>query len=140
MASWDKTERMNVRDLQTASGHVPRDTHARRKCDSQRQPLHLPAAQPRVHVRRHPARRPHRLVVDRTPKQRLRALRQAAVVVRDGPLEVRVEPVGQLVDEVLRAAEVCGLPDAVVVWGAVRVAEGDVVADLVVMWEVSWWV
>lgn len=120
---------MNIRDLPNSSAHTPQ-SRTRRQEHSQRQPLHLPAAQARAHIRRHAPRGAHGLVVDRPPEQRLCAFGQAAVIVRDGPLEVRLEPVWEPPDEVFGAAEVRGLADALVVCGARGVAQRDVIADL----------
>ena len=73
---------------------------------------------------------PHRRVVHRSSEQRLRPLRQRAVIVRHGPREVGVKPIGELVDELFGAAEARGEPDLVEVVEARRVAQADIVADL----------
>jgi hypothetical protein len=67
------------------------------------------------------------------PKQRLRPRRQSRIIVLNRSIEVGVHALGQLLDEVVCAAEPSGLGDVVFCsWrGEERgVSEGDVVADL----------
>ena len=73
--------------------------------------MHLTATQLRNRARLHPTSITDRGIVHLTPEERPRAFGQARVVVAHGPVEVRVEPVGELLEDRVRAAEARGEAD-----------------------------
>jgi hypothetical protein len=94
------------------------------------QPLHLSATQRRRIGGTHAPYTPDMAVIDLAPKKRCSALGEGGIVVVDGSVEVRVEPFGELVDEVFGTSETGCFSYLVFIWAEVGVAKRYVFFDL----------
>ena len=101
--------------------------------NSHRESLHLSSAELGLDRCIHCSCFPNGLNIEDIPQGSFRTGTRPSDLINMGPLQKRVVSLRQLFDKRLCASKPCCFPNMLVVSGAGRVAQGDVVADL--LWE-----